>query len=71
MQLHHCATPYKRCDTTRSNRRFAVATARNPHARALHARARQKWHTHGIRDRAPKMAYAWNPRSLAAAATAK
>eukprot|EP00974_Lingulodinium_polyedra_P050631 4869860-Lingulodinium_polyedra.AAC.1 len=29
---------HKRCATTRSNRRFAVATARAPHTRALHVR---------------------------------
>eukprot|EP00974_Lingulodinium_polyedra_P133125 11224456-Lingulodinium_polyedra.AAC.1 len=38
IQPHHCATFQRRCAMTRSKRRFAVATARKPHARALHAR---------------------------------
>eukprot|EP00974_Lingulodinium_polyedra_P100140 9700194-Lingulodinium_polyedra.AAC.1 len=37
-QPRHCATSAKRCAMMRSNRRFAGATARKLHARALHAR---------------------------------
>eukprot|EP00974_Lingulodinium_polyedra_P092096 8925026-Lingulodinium_polyedra.AAC.1 len=39
VQLRHCATFLKHRTMTRSNRCFAGATARKPHARALHARA--------------------------------
>eukprot|EP00974_Lingulodinium_polyedra_P080681 7817591-Lingulodinium_polyedra.AAC.1 len=46
---HHCATFHSRCTMTRSNQCFAVATAREPHERRLHARAR-------------KLARAWRAR---------
>eukprot|EP00974_Lingulodinium_polyedra_P049175 4726744-Lingulodinium_polyedra.AAC.1 len=38
---HCCATVCKRCATMRLNRPPAAATARESHARALHARARK------------------------------
>eukprot|EP00974_Lingulodinium_polyedra_P116072 11157806-Lingulodinium_polyedra.AAC.1 len=50
VRSHHCAEFVKRCAMTRSSRRFAATTAREPHARALRARAR-------------KLARAWSPRT--------
>eukprot|EP00974_Lingulodinium_polyedra_P054391 5229400-Lingulodinium_polyedra.AAC.1 len=51
MAPHHCATFRKRCAMTRSNRRFAATTAREPHARVIHAQTENR-PAHGARKRA-------------------
>eukprot|EP00974_Lingulodinium_polyedra_P029776 2868397-Lingulodinium_polyedra.AAC.1 len=48
IRAHRSAAFQKRCVTTRSNQRFAVAAARKSRARALNARTDNR-STHGAR----------------------